>query len=91
MILYLQYIQLKEKERHNEKHGIQKELAINSIMLLHNSQCKKNISQKLAFKWIRPYTIYNAVEGKKTYMLEELDRSHLAGIFTGDRFKKFHA
>lgn len=48
------------------------------------------MSQKLTFKWQGPYRIYNDVKGKKTYMLEELDGSHLAGFFAGDRLKKFH-
>lgn len=83
-------MQIKGKLRHNEKHGIWKELAIGSKVLLYNTWHKKDWSQKLDFKWLGLYRIYNAVEGKRTYMLEELDRLHLAGTFAGDRFKKFH-
>ena len=90
VVLYLQRMRLEGKERHNEKHGIQEELNMGSIVLLHNTQRKKDMLQKLAFKWLSPYRIYNVVEGKGTYMLEELDRSHLAGTFAGDRLKKFH-
>lgn len=50
----------------------------------------KYMSQKLAFKWLGPYRIYNTIEEKGTYILEEQDGSRLAGIFTGDRLKKFH-
>ena len=89
-VLHLQRIQLEGKERHNKKHGIREELNMGSIVLLHDTRREKDMLQKLAFKWLGPYRIYNAVEGKGTYMLEELDGSHLAGTFAGDRLKKFH-
>ena len=84
-------MRLEGKERDNEKHGIRdEELAIGSIVLLHDTRRKKDMSQKLAFKWLGPYRIYNAVGEKGTYMLEEPNGSRLAGTFTGDRLKKFH-
>ena len=83
-------MQLEGKERYDKKHGIWKEQAIGSIILLHNTWRKRDILQKLAFKWLGSYGIYNVVEGKGTYMLEELDRSHLAGTFARNRLKKFH-
>ena len=48
------------------------------------------MSRKLTFKWLDQYQICNSVKDKGTYMLEELDRSRLAGTFAGDRLKKFH-
>ena len=89
-VLHLERMRIEGKERHDEKHGIREELAIGSIVLLHNTRREKDMLQKLAFKWLGPYKIYNAVEGKGMYMLEELDGSHLAGTFAGDRLKKFH-
>lgn len=83
-------MRLKKKERHNKKYDIREELAISSIMLLHNIKRKKDISQKLGFKWLGPYKIYNAVKKKVIYIFEELNRSYLAGTFTGDPLKKFH-
>ena len=42
---------LKRKEQHDLKHGIyKKELAIRSIVLLYDTQYKKDLLQKLAFK-----------------------------------------
>ena len=88
---HLQRIRQERKEQHDEKHGIQQEeLAMGSIVLLHDTRRKKDMSQKLAFKWLGPYRIYHTVEGKVTYMLEELDGLHLAGTFAGHRLKKFH-
>ena len=66
------------------------ELAIGSIVLLHDTKHKKNMFCKLFFKLLGPYQICNIVKDKNTYMLEELDRSRLAGIFAGNRLKKFH-
>ena len=84
-------MRLEGKERHDLKHGIcEEELAIGSIVLLHDTRREKGMSRKLAFKWLGPYRISDAVRDKGTYMLEELDGSQLAGTFAGDRLKKFH-
>ncbi len=73
------------------KHGIRKEeLAAGSIVLLHDTRREKEMSRKLAFQWLGPYQISDAVKDKGTYMLEELDGSQLAGTFAGDTLKKFH-
>ena len=89
--LHLQRMRLDGKERHDEKNGIRhEELAPVDIVLLHNTRREKDMSCKLAFKWLGPYRIYNSVKDKGTYMLEELDGSRLAGTFAGDRLKKFH-
>ena len=90
-VLYLQRMRLEGKGRHDKKRSIRnEELAIRSIVLLHDTRREKNMSQRLAFKWLGPYRIRDAVKEKGTYLLEELDRSHLAGTFAGDRLKKFH-
>ena len=89
--LHLQRIRLEGKERHDLKHGIrEEELASGSIVLLYDTQCEKNMSRKLAFKWLGTYRISDAVRDKCMYMLEELDGSLLGGTFAGDRLKKFH-
>ena len=44
---------------------------------------------KLGFHWLRPYKISKAYPDKGTYLLIELDRTPLAGMFTGNRLKKF--
>ena len=89
--LHLQRMRLEGKERHDLKYGIrEEELAIGSIVLLHDTRREKDMSRKLAFKWLGPYRISDAVRDKGTYMLEELDGSQLAGTFAGDRLKKFH-
>lgn len=90
-IHHLQRMRQKRKERHNKKYGIrQEELAIGSIVLLNSTRHKKDMSQKLAFKWLGPYRIYHTVEEKGTYMLEKLDGLRLAGTFASDCLKKFH-
>ena len=84
-------MRLEGKECHDEKYDIRhKELAANDVVLLHDTRREKDMSHKLAFKWLGPYRICNSVKDKGTYMLEELDGSRLAGTFAGDRLKKFH-
>lgn len=83
-------MKLEEKERHDKKYGIwYEELVLDNIILLYNTRRKKDMSCKLAFKWLGLYQIYNSID-KDIYMLEKLDRSRLAGIFAGNRLKKFH-
>lgn len=90
-ILHLQRMRLKEKEWHDLKYGISnKELAVRSIVLLHDTRREKDTSWKLFFRWLGPYRICNAVKNKDTYILKELNGLHLAGIFAGDRLKKFY-
>ena len=90
--LHLQRIRLEGKEPHDLKHSIRKEeLAAGRIVLLHDTRREKDMSRKLAFKWLGAYQISDAVRDKGTYMLEELDGSQLAGTFAGDRLKKFHS
>ncbi len=85
-------MRLEGKERHDLKHGIhEEELAVESIVLLHDTRRKKDMSQKLSFKWLGPYRIFDAVKNKGTYMLEKLDGSRLASIFVGDRLKRFYS
>lgn len=88
---YLQRIRLEGKEQHDLKYGIRnEELAIGSIVLVHDTRREKDMSRKLSYKWVGPYKICDMVKDKGTYMLEELDGSRLAGTFAGDRLKKFH-
>lgn len=49
------------------------------------------MSQKLAFKWLGFDRIYNAVEGKEIYILEKLDKLHLAGTFAENCLKRFQS
>ena len=84
--LHLQRMRLEGKERHDEKHGIRhEELAPGDIVLLHNTRREKDMSRKLAFKWLGPCRITDAIKDKGTYMLEELDGSQLSGTFAGNR------
>ncbi len=79
------------KERHDKKYGIRAtELAAQDVVMLHDPRREKDMLQKLAFKWLGPYRITEAVTDKGTYLLEELDGTQLAGTFAGDRLKKFH-
>lgn len=89
--LHIQRMRLEGKERHDKKHGIRhEELAPGDIVLLHDTRREKDMSRKLAFKWLGPYQICDLVKDKGTYMLEELDGLRLASTFAGDRLKKFH-
>lgn len=75
MTLHLQHIQLEGKKHYDEKYNIcHEELVRNNIVLLHNTRRKKEMSCKLAFKWLGLSQISNTIKDKDTYILEELDR-----------------
>lgn len=84
-------MRLEGKEQQDLKHGIsEEEQVIGSILLLYDTQCKKNILRKLVFKWLGLYQISNAVKEKDIYMFEEFKGLQLACIFAGDKLKKFY-
>lgn len=90
--LYFQHIRLEKIECYKKKYGIWHEkLVPGDIVLLNNTRREKNISHKLTFKWLGLYMISDMIKDKGMYMLEELDGLHLARIFVGDRFRKFHS
>lgn len=83
---------LKGKKWHDLKLSIcGKKLAVESVILLHNTRYKKDMSRKWFFKWLGPYRFFDAIKDKSTYLLKEFDGSRLAGIFAGDRLKRFHS
>ena len=62
-------MRLEEKEQHNLKYNIcKKELIVRNIILLHDIRCIKDMSQKLAFKWLDLYQISNVIRDKNIYI-----------------------
>jgi hypothetical protein len=45
--------------------------------------------QKLLYKWLGQYRVRKAIPEKGTYILEEFDRTRLAGTYLGNRLRKF--
>lgn len=48
------------------------------------------MSQKLCFKWLGLYQIYNVVKDKAIYIFKKLVRLELVDTFVGNELKKFH-
>ncbi len=66
-----QRIRLEGKKRHDLQNGIrQKELAIESTVLLHDTRRQKDMSQMLSFKRLGPYRICDMIKDKDTYELK---------------------
>jgi len=66
------------------------QIGVGDLVLLYNSELDKQWSQKLCNKWLGPYRIRQIAQDRGTYLLEELDRTKLEGIFAGDHVKRFH-
>jgi len=66
------------------------QIGVGDLVLLYNSVLDKQWSQKLSNKWLEPHWIRQIAQDRGTYLLEELDRTKLEGIFAGDRVKRFH-
>jgi hypothetical protein len=62
---------------------------VGDIVLLHDSKRETSYTNKLAFRWLGPYRIYEAFSDKGTFLLEELDGSPLASTIAGNRIKRF--
>jgi hypothetical protein len=67
-------------------------IEIGEMVLLHNTMREGDMSreQKMNFRWLRLYTVKEAIALKRTYILEELNGERLGGIIAGNRLKKFH-
>ena len=46
-------------------------------------------TKKLAYRWMGPYQVRNAIPEKGTYELEEFDGTLVPGMHPGNRLKKF--
>jgi hypothetical protein len=67
------------------------ELRKGDLVLRHDTagQIDKSSATKLAYKWLGPYKIKEAIAKKGTYTLEELDGTLLSGTYAGNRLKRF--
>jgi len=71
--------------------GDQQQLQIGDLVLLHNTRKQQTRSRahKLDDNWHGPYRIHEIAENSTFYRLKELDGTHLAASFAGNRLKKF--
>ena len=71
--------------------GGEEQLHVGDLVLLHNTKKVKTYSSKNKFEdnWFGPYRIREIPENSTFYRLEELDGTHLAESFAGNRLKKF--
>ena len=68
-----------------------KQLEVGDLVLLFNSkdQDSRARAKKLDDRWGGPYRVQAIPEDSTFYFLEELDGTHLAKTFAGNRLKKF--
>ena len=59
------------------------------MVLLHNTVLDQQWSRKLDNCLMGPYLIQVARLDLGTYLLDELDRTELSGVYTEDRLHKF--
>ena len=80
--------------RHNMSHAyrMRKEaLQVGDLVLLDNTQKRKDFGKKLNFQWRGPYRIIHAnTSGRGSYYLAELDGAKLNSSFRGTRLQKFN-
>ena len=60
-------------------------------VLRHDAKLEldRSTAKKLAYKWMGPYRVRNAIPEKGTYELEEFDGTPVPGTHPGNRLKKF--
>lgn len=78
-------------DQHKRLRGERQQLQVGDLVLLHNTKKLKTYSSrdKLDDNWFGPYRIWEIAGDSTFYRLEELDGTHLAANFAGNRLKKF--
>jgi hypothetical protein len=69
----------------------QQQLQVGDLVLLHNTRSERQHSRKLYDNWRGSYRIREVIESSTYYRLEELDGTHLAASFAGNRLKRFYS
>ena len=80
------------KEAFDRTHQLRSaEIRKDDLVLCHDSSREMDMSRnrKLSYRWLGPYRIQKAIPEKGTYILQEFDRTSLAGTYAGNRLKKF--
>ena len=81
---------LKNKAQFDKVHRQRKEvLKVGDMVLLYNTILDKRWSKKLDNRWLGPYWIRDVRLDLGTYLLSELDRAKLNGVYTGDRLTRY--
>lgn len=87
---YLERKRKANQDPYGENHRIRdKEIAVEDLVLLHDTRLDNQHSEKLAFRWLGPFRIHQAIIEKGTYILKELDGAVFSGTVPGNRLKKF--
>ena len=88
--LHLQRVRESNKDYFDENHRLRADdFNIGDLVLLHNTKLDKDMSHKLAFKWLGPFRIKEAYTENGTFILEELDGAQIRGTIAGNRLKHF--
>lgn len=88
--LHLQRVRESNKDYFDGNHRLRAEdFNVGDLVLLHNTKLDKDMSHKLAFKWLGPFRIKDAQAENGTFILEELDGAQIRGTVAGNRLKHF--
>ena len=87
-----QRIRIQGKDQFDRSNRIRlQSIKENELVLLHDAlQDVDMLSRiKLGYRWLGPFRVAKSIPDKGTYLLEELDRTRLAGTFASNRLKVF--
>jgi len=75
-------------DKHKRLRSAKQQLRVGDLVLLHNTSIETSHNVKLEDQWRGPYKIREVSE-TGYYRLEELDGTHLAESYAGNRLKRF--
>ena len=87
--LHLWWKRKEHKNLFDKAHQMNSGFHKDDLVLLHDTKLDNCFDQKLASHWLRPYQIHQAIIEKETYLLAELDETHLSGTMPDNWLKHF--
>ena len=88
--LRLRRLREENKDLFDSSHQIRlRSLDIGDLVLAHDTKLDNRHDLKLAFKWLGPFRIAEAIPDKGTFMLSEPDGTPIGGTYAGSRLKRW--
>ena len=82
--LHLRRKREEHKDLFDKAHQMNSGFHKDDLVLLHDTKLDNCFDQKLASHWLGPYQIHQAIIEKGTYLLAELDGTHLSSTMLGN-------
>ena len=91
-IMHLQRIRTEAKNLFNENHRIRtKNFRKTDMIMLHDIRLNNQHFEKLTFRWLKSFRIFQTFFQKDIYIIAKLDETELKSTMSENRLKKFYS